>query len=196
MTDTKHMSSLLRLPLNSAHEGDRRLPFPHTKEIARGSLIIPLPSFFQALGDSYDLTAFDFQTGKINHALLQSVMQKAAQVQAQAAAAQQAAKLAAAAQQVQASRSTYQQQQQQQRTSGKTQSSSNHRSSPVVNGTSRAHAVPAKPAAPPVPPAPTPDQSLVPPIRQTASIFKQPVTVEKRSLVSCEPFACCLKGLD
>ena len=94
-----------------------------------------------------------FQTGKINPVLLRTMQQQ---------------------QQQQQQRALQQHQQQQQQ-------NQHHSSRKPQNGPT--HKVKqAPPAAPPPPPAPvTPpvDNSLVPPIRQTASIFKQPVTVVK-----------------
>ncbi len=145
------------------------------------------------LGDQYDLTAFDFQTGKINPLLLRS----SSNSQSYGSGGRNAAN------------SGY--------SNGFSSSSSSSRnananawgfdlgsmaglglgalagmaaaqtasSSSSGGSRQRSSASAAKPAAPaPPPPAPAPapvraDTSLVPPIRQTASIFKQPVTVHK-----------------
>lgn len=67
-----------------------------------------------------------------------------------------------------------------------TSNAASQQQQPVVNGRGSYGAAPAAKAAPPAPVLPPqiqPDATLVPPIRQTASIFKQPVTVEKRPTV-------------
>ena len=75
------------------------------------------------------------------------------------------------------------QQQQQQQQQQHQQHRQHHSSRKPQNGpTHKVKQAPLPMAPPPPPPAPvTPpvDNSLVPPIRQTASIFKQPVTVVK-----------------
>jgi len=119
----------------------------------RGHRVKTKAEMSKLLGDQYDLTPFDFQTGKINPVLLRTMQQQ---------------------QQQQQQRALQQHQQQQQQ-------NQHHSSRKPQNGPT--HKVKqAPPAAPPPPPAPvTPpvDNTLVPPIRQTASIFKQPVTVVK-----------------
>ncbi len=92
------------------------------------------PELVKALGEHYDLSAFDYITGKINPLLLKT-------------------KTAAAA--------------------GTGSGDSNKRKSTPNGNRSSAHDLAKTIRA---------DASLVPPIRQTASIFKQPVTVSCYSI--------------
>lgn len=96
-----------------------------------GKKIRSKPELVKALGEHYDLSAFDYITGKINPLLLKT-------------------KTAAAA--------------------GTGSGDSNKRKSTPNGNRSSAHDLAKTIRA---------DTSLVPPIRQTASIFKQPVTVHR-----------------
>ncbi len=155
------------------------------------------------LGDAYDLTAFDFQTGKINPLLLGSLGSVSAAQLAAAAAA--VGNLGGAVGGVGSNTTTSSSSSRNSHSSrshhgnghhhgggshqsSRKQSSTNHVGGRSTNGPSSHHttakAIPV-PAPiihhppPPPPPPPKPDPSLIPPIRQTASIFKQPVTLRK-----------------
>jgi len=126
-----------------------------------GKRVRSKPELLKVLGsDRYDLTAFDFQTGKINTHLLRNAAYAAA-----AAAAASSNATSVRGYNVDSGRS-----------SGKS-----------VNGRSGSHssssatAPTATEAKPGTHDFTKQDSSLVPPIRQTASIFKQPVTVHKSS---------------
>lgn len=154
----------------------------------QGHMITTKAELAEALGNKYDLTAFDFQTGKINHALLNKVMQQ--QELQQKAQRQQ----------------HHHHQRSSSHSNGGRKGASHQRqnsSSSYHNGGGGASSSPATvvsapaPSVVPVKPSssvsksvapalavPTQDTTLVPPIRQTASIFKQPVSLVKNTRVS------------
>ena len=109
----------------------------------KGVKVKSKPELARALGDQYDVTAFDFQTGKINPLLMRT-----------------SAKPGPSAH-------------------GGGGSAGRKSSKPVSTSAGLAAAAAASngTAGPGV--SRTPETVLVPPIRQTASIFKQPVTVKK-----------------
>jgi len=122
-----------------------------------GKRVKSKPELLKVLGnDRYDLTAFDFQTGKFNPHLLRNAYAAAA-----AAAAQH--------QSGQSRSSSYR--------GGGGGGGAASKPAKTVNGRGSGHSEP-KPGTHDFT---RQDASLVPPIRQTASIFKQPVTVHKTS---------------
>lgn len=133
----------------------------------QGKRVRSKPELLKVLGnDRYDLTAFDFQTGKINTHLLRNAYAAAA-----AAAAHQAA-----AGGHPSSRGGYPDSGSRQ--SGKTVNGRGHSTSSGGGGATTAAS---SNEARGTHDFARQDASLVPPIRQTASIFKQPVTVHKTS---------------
>lgn len=121
----------------------------------QGKRVRSKPELLKVL-DRYDLTAFDFQTGKINTHLLRNAYAAAAAAQAATGSSGQ-----------QSSRGGYADRKTVNGRGGHGTSSSASAATP--NEARGNHDFARQ------------DASLVPPIRQTASIFKQPVTVHKTS---------------
>lgn len=127
------------------------------------------------LGDAYDLTAFDFQTGKINPLLLRSAQpsqrsgssSSSSGVNANSSSSRNAHKVTNSH-----SSSSSHSGANASRSASNTQSSKDSNSVGAA-GKSGNSALGIRN-----------DSTLVPPIRQTASIFKQPVTVKKNTRVS------------
>jgi len=136
----------------------------------QGKRVRSKPELLKVLGnDRYDLTAFDFQTGKINTHLLRNAYAAAA-----AAAAHQATGGAG-----QHSSRGYADSASRQ--SGKTVNGRGGHSTVSGSGSGSGGVTLSSEARGGNHDFARQDATLVPPIRQTASIFKQPVTVHKTS---------------
>ena len=112
----------------------------------RGHRVRTKQEMSRLLGEAYDLTAFDFQTGKINPNLVKAQMVSSSRAHVGGGRTKQA---------------TPTSREQQQNNSRDAAAKTGNANLGIRN-----------------------DASLVPPIRQTASIFKQPVTVKKNTKVS------------
>ena len=129
----------------------------------RGHRVSSKAEMSRLLGDAYDLTAFDFQTGKINPNLLVS-SNSSHRRPSQGQQLPSSSSRGASSGRNKGTPTSRDQQLQQQ----KQQQQQNGGSSHKTGNSSLAIRT---------------DNSLVPPIRQTASIFKQPVSVKKNSQV-------------
>lgn len=120
----------------------------------QGKRVRSKPELLKVL-DRYDLTAFDFQTGKINTHLLRNAYAAAAAAQAATGSSGQLSSRGYADRKTVNGRGGH--------------GTSSSASAATPNEARGSHDFARQ------------DASLVPPIRQTASIFKQPVTVHKTS---------------